>query len=83
MISDQPKETPYFTVVTFVILGLGILINYLIPTSGGWEGLGEFLLRALCLSGVVLPLSILSLFRREDGAPLVIPILAIAFCFWE
>jgi hypothetical protein len=76
------KKTPYLTLLTFKIVGLGLLLWYLMPTSSGWYGLGEVILRTLCLSGITLPLSVLSLFRREAGAIAVTPLLLIAFCFW-
>jgi hypothetical protein len=80
--SDRPKEAPHLTLGTYVLVGLGVLINYLILTSSGWEGLDKVILIIFGLSGVVLPLSTLSLFRREAGAPAVIPFLAIGFCLW-
>ena len=81
-LSQRPKEIPYLTVVTFKFIGLGLLISYLNPIGTGWEAFGDALLRVLWLSGIVLPFSILSLLRRETGAPALIPVLAIAYCLW-
>jgi len=81
-LSPRPKETPYFTLATYKVVAVGLLVSYLIPMSSGYAALGDAILRALWLAGFVLPLSVLSLFRRETGSALVIPVLVIAFSVW-